>query len=197
MKKSLNRRRFMKLIGAGIGGSVAAMNTSCGTSRGKWRYLSDKEGMLLDALAEQIIPTDDYPGAKEARVVHFIDKQLVSYYKKHQDDYRVNLLKIQAACHQLHSQAFEDLEWDDQTAFLEEVEKGKLVTDNWTGKEQRDFFRMFVDHCMQGFYGSPRHGGNHKYVSYRMLDLPYPDFISQNRYKNMDWRTYPTDPVNY
>ena len=35
---------------------------------------------------------------------------------------------------------------------------------------------------MQGFYGSPRHGGNKDYVSYRMLGLEYPDIIGQNRY---------------
>lgn len=187
----------MKLLGTGFGGSFLAVHSSCDTSRGKWRFLSDEEGKQLEAMAEQIIPADEDAGAKEARVVNFIDKQLVSYYKKHQDDYRVNLLKIQAASNQMHKKTFEDLEWDDQTAFLEKMEKGDLVTDNWSGQEQRHFFRMFVDHCMQGFYGSPRHGGNHKYVSYRMLDLPYPDIISQNRYKNMDWRTYPTDPVNF
>lgn len=197
MNKSLNRRHFMKLLGAGIGGSVASLNTSCDTGRGKWRYLSDEEGLLMEALSEQIIPADEYPGAKEARVVNFIDKQLVSYYKKHQDDYRVNLLKLQSSCMQQHTKQFEALDWDSQTQYLITLEKGGIVADNWDGREQRRFFNMFVDHCMQGFYGSPRHGGNHKYASYRMLDLPYPDFISQNRYKNLGWRTYPTNPVNY
>ena len=35
---------------------------------------------------------------------------------------------------------------------------------------------------MQGFYGSPRHGGNRNYVSYKMLGLEYPRVIGQNRY---------------
>ena len=35
---------------------------------------------------------------------------------------------------------------------------------------------------MQGFYGSPRHGGNKDYASYRMLGLDYPNIIGQNRY---------------
>lgn len=196
MKNALNRRRFMKLFAGGFGGSMLALNSSCDTSRGKWRFLSDEEGMLVDALAEQIIPTDEHPGAIEARVTNFIDKQLVIHYKKHQDNYRVNLLKLQNTCLHMHNVKFEKLEWEIQTNFLETMEKGGLVADNWPGNEQRNFFNMFVDHCMQGFYGSPRHGGNYKYVSYRMLELPYPDFISQNRYKNMDWRTYPTNPVN-
>jgi gluconate 2-dehydrogenase gamma chain len=35
---------------------------------------------------------------------------------------------------------------------------------------------------MQGFYGSPRHGGNRDYVSYKMMKLDYPHVIGQNRY---------------
>jgi gluconate 2-dehydrogenase gamma chain len=35
---------------------------------------------------------------------------------------------------------------------------------------------------MQGFYGSPRHGGNRNYVSYKMLGLEYPVVMGQNRY---------------
>ena len=36
---------------------------------------------------------------------------------------------------------------------------------------------------MQGFYGSPRHGGNRNYASYRMLGLEYPPVLGQNRYR--------------
>jgi len=35
---------------------------------------------------------------------------------------------------------------------------------------------------MQGFYGSPRHGGNRNYASYKMMGLEYPRLIGQNRY---------------
>jgi gluconate 2-dehydrogenase gamma chain len=32
-----------------------------------------------------------------------------------------------------------------------------------------------------GFYGSPRHGGNKDYISYRMLGLDYPLIIGRNK----------------
>jgi len=35
---------------------------------------------------------------------------------------------------------------------------------------------------MQGYYGSPRHGGNKDNMSYKMLKLDYPVVIGQNRY---------------
>ncbi len=31
---------------------------------------------------------------------------------------------------------------------------------------------MVLAHTMQGFYGSPRHGGNRDYASWRMLRVP-------------------------
>jgi gluconate 2-dehydrogenase gamma chain len=36
---------------------------------------------------------------------------------------------------------------------------------------------------MQGFYGSPRHGGNRGFVSFRMIGIDYPRIVGQNRYK--------------
>jgi gluconate 2-dehydrogenase gamma chain len=36
---------------------------------------------------------------------------------------------------------------------------------------------------MQGYYGSPIHGGNKDYMSFDMLGLDYPLNIGQNRYQ--------------
>ena len=33
---------------------------------------------------------------------------------------------------------------------------------------------MILEHSMQGFYGSPEHGGNRGYASFKMLDIDYP-----------------------
>jgi gluconate 2-dehydrogenase gamma chain len=35
------------------------------------------------------------------------------------------------------------------------------------------------DHCMQGYYGSPRHGGNRDFASWKMLGLPYPQVVGR------------------
>jgi gluconate 2-dehydrogenase gamma chain len=58
--------------------------------------------------------------------------------------------------------------------------EGKL----WEKGLDRQFFRLIHDHAMQGFYGSPRHGGNKNNVSYKMMRLDYPVIIGQNRYNN-------------
>jgi gluconate 2-dehydrogenase gamma chain len=39
-------------------------------------------------------------------------------------------------------------------------------------KLERDpFFEMLVDHTMQGFYGSPEHGGNLDEASWKMMGI--------------------------
>jgi gluconate 2-dehydrogenase gamma chain len=64
---------------------------------------------------------------------------------------------------------------------MEKVEAGKVPADLWPGVGAAAFFRLLVDHTMQGFYGSPRHGGNRDYVSYRILVIDYPQVIGRNR----------------
>lgn len=190
--RSFNRRKFLKFSGFGLGSILVGFSFGCKSSKNsKWRYLTDDEAKLLDSLTQQIIPTDEDPGAKEANVLNFIDKQLVHYYSRHQETYRKNLSLLQQVCQQKHNSKYEDLDWDTQTQFLESIEAGEVESPNWTEQEQKNFLSMLIDHTMQGFYGSPRHGGNKNYVSYQMIGLDYPFIIGQNRYENTDWRVYP------
>ncbi len=52
-------------------------------------------------MAAQIIPTDDTPGAREARVVNFIDRALTTFEKGRQADYRTGLDELAAQTKQL------------------------------------------------------------------------------------------------
>jgi len=61
------------------------------------------------------------------------------------------------------------------------MEKNKIDDVSW--KKTSNFFRMLLKHTMQGFYGSPIHGGNKDYMSFNMLRMEYPLNIGQNRYK--------------
>src|SRR5659263_546131 len=79
---------------------------------------------------------------------------------------------------------FEELPFEEQTRFLETMEAGKMEGKLWEKGLDRQFFRLIRDHSLQGFYGSPRHGGNKNNVSYKMMRLDYPVIIGQNRYNN-------------
>jgi gluconate 2-dehydrogenase gamma chain len=39
---------------------------------------------------------------------------------------------------------------------------------------------------MQGFYGSPRHGGNKNYMSYQMMGIDFPLVVGRNHYKHLE-----------
>jgi gluconate 2-dehydrogenase gamma chain len=190
INQSFSRREFVRLVTGGTAAVLISFNTSCRNKISQWRYLNEQEIGLLDAIVEQIIPTDDFPGGKWANVSNFIDKQLDSYYRMHQEAYRNGLAAFEKTIVQIKNKKFEDLAFPEQTEMLEKMEKDEFPGDYWKDHSASDFFEMVRQHSLQGFYGSPGHGGNREYISYRMLGLDYPNVIGQNRYKDMSWRKY-------
>lgn len=177
-----NRRRFITLSVLGAGG-MCLLSRCANPPLSRWRFLTEQEATLLDVLVEQIIPTDEWPGGRDAGVTNFIDQQLVGPYTKHQESYRKGLQAIQETAASVYSKRFEALAWEEQTKFLKGMEAGKMGGKNWEKGFDRQFFGLIRSHSMQGFYGSPRHGGNKNYVSYKMMRLDYPVIVGQNRYK--------------
>jgi gluconate 2-dehydrogenase gamma chain len=177
----ITRRRFMALSVMGAGG-ICMLSRCTNNSLSRWRFITEKESTLLDALAEQMVPTDEWPGGCKAGVTNFIDIQLVGPYSRYQEKYRKGLLAIEETCNMKFNKRFEDLAWDEQTRFLENMEAGKMEGKSWENGFDREFFGLIRDHSLQGFYGSPRHGGNKNNISYKMLKLDYPVIVGQNRY---------------
>jgi gluconate 2-dehydrogenase gamma chain len=179
----LTRRSFIALSVMGAGG-MCLLSRCTNPALSRWRFITEQESTLLDALAEQIIPTDEWPGGRDAGVTNFIDMQLTGPYTRFQETYRKGLKAIYETCKTKFNKRFEELSWKEQTHFLESMEAGKMEGATWEKGFDRQFFRLIRDHSMQGFYGSPRHGGNKNNVSYKMMKLDYPVIIGQNRYNN-------------
>lgn len=190
VNKSFSRREFVRLFSGGAAAVLISFNTACRNKISQWRYLNEEEITLLDAIVEQIIPTDDFPGGKWANVSNFIDKQLDKYYKRYQPAYREGLAAIEKTVIQMKGKKFEELPFGDQTAILEKMGTGEFPGDYWKDHSSTDFFDLIRQHALQGFYGSPVHGGNRGYISYRMLEIDYPNVIGQNRYNDLSWREY-------
>lgn len=158
-----------------------------------WRFFSEAEAKTIIAFAEQIIPRDQDAGATDANVINFIDKQLVGPYTRFQEQYRKGIPAIESSALKLYSKSFYELEFGIQTDFMIKMEKGELPEEPWKDANQKSFFRLILDHTMQGFYGSPRHGGNKNYVSYKMMKLDYPHVMGQNRYESKcTQKSFPT-----
>ncbi len=49
-------------------------------------------------------------------------------------------------------------------------------------KEKREFFELVREHTMEGYYGSPRHGGKRDAVCWRMLGLDEPPLRGRAQY---------------
>ena len=183
----ISRRTLVTLGAVGCAGLATGALTSgllaraARDRRPPYRFLTPDEAALVIALCEEIVPRDDTPGATDASVVHFIDRQLATRLKRHQEAYRQGLRGLASACLELHRAPFAELAPETKIAFLQRVESGKIDARGWGDVAPAEFFRLLVSHTMQGFYGSPRHGGNRDYVSYRVLGLDYPQIIGRNR----------------
>lgn len=177
----LSRRKFIELAALGVG-SFSLAGGCAPASRPDRKFLSDDEVSLLGAVAEQIIPADEWPGGRDGGVVTFVDNQLVGPYRRFQQDYRRGLAGITDTCLRQYQKRFEALSWDQQTLFLKAMESGAMRDGVWGGGFSVRFFELLRSHSLQAYYGSPRHGGNANYMSYRMLGLDYPQIIGQNRY---------------
>ena len=185
----LSRRTAVKITaiaGTGLavgGGLTATLSRLARQSPWKYHFFSEAEAALVIELCEQVIPRDDAIGATDAGVIHFMDRQLLGAYARHQKTYRQGLAAFAKTCQQLHGQPFTQLEGAQKIALMKSVEAGKVPAGLWQEVAPVAFFRLLVEHTMQGFYGSPRHGGNRDYLSYKMLGVDYPQVIGQNRHQ--------------
>jgi len=168
----LNRRAFLQAAAAAA--AAAGVNVGCTRTRTPWRFFSIDEARALAAMADQIIPPDQDPGASWAGVVNYIDRQLCGPYRDLQSRYRLGLAGVDQTSRGLNGKLFADLDSQQQIDVMQQLEAGKAPSAIWKQMSSSEFFSMVVDHTMQGFYGDPRHGGNREGVSWKMLDLPYP-----------------------
>ena len=185
----LSRRAVLRLAAATFIGGVAGVGTTAMITRlgasdpPAYRFFTLPEAELVIAICEQLIPADDTPGATETGAIGYIDRQLCGLFANHQSTYRRGLEAFRQTCLKTTSQAFPDLETSKKIEILTAVEAGKVPKELWGDPSPQEFFNLILAHTMQGFYGSPRHGGNRHYASYRMLGLAYPQFVGQNRYR--------------
>jgi len=177
--KKLTRRKFMQIAASAV---AAAPVISCSKATNPWRFLTADEAKTLEGICGHIVPTDQDPGAKEAGVVNYIDRQLLGHLKRHQKAYREGLMGVDQTSQALNRGRFVELQPDKQLAVLAALEKNAAPGEVWKLRSPKTFFDLVVNHCMQGFYGDPRHGGNRDGMSWKMLGLPYPPIRGRQQY---------------
>ena len=162
-------------------------------------FLSKDELVFVEAAVARIIPTDELgPGAKEAGVATFIDRQLAGPYGRAETWYmqgpwrngteeqgyqikltpaglyRAAIRDIDASVRRTHAdRTFAELPAGDQDAMLTALEHGKLELPNAPAKT---FFDMLVQNTIEGFLADPIYGGNRDFAGWKLIGFPGPRY---------------------
>jgi len=185
--RRLSRRTVLKLGLTGLVGVAVGAGTTATITRLSrpvppgLRFFSDDEAALLIEICEQLIPEDDTPGAKKTGAIQYIDRKLRGVFRQQQQAYRRGLESFRVTCLHEHGVPFEQIPPAQKIELLRAIEAGRAPKELWSDPSPQAFFNMVLAHTMQSFYGSPRHGGNKDYASYRMLGLDYPPIAGRSR----------------
>ena len=148
-------------------------------------FLSAAEAADIEAVASQIIPSDDTPGAREAGVVYFIDRSLASFFSRLAGDYRAQLAEFQAAFRERHPSAgsFASLPSERQVEYLKEV-------------DQTPFFTTTRLLTLLGMLSLPVYGGNRNGVGWKLLGFEDAhSFAAPFGYYDRGYPGFVIDPV--
>jgi gluconate 2-dehydrogenase gamma chain len=136
--------------------------------------LTAQEADLLDLITARLIPTDGLgPGAREAKVVRYIDRALAGALASSRDGYRTGLAAFDRYCRMSRGKPFAELTPIDQDSVLIDVETGAATGSGagFTGSSAQ-FFTMVLNHTRQGMFGDPYYGGNANFAGWDLLGYP-------------------------
>ena len=121
-------------------------------------FFTNEQAADVDAIASQIIPTDETPGAHEARCVYFIDCALATFLRESQPIYTEGLKALQAKTMEMFPDAT-------NFAALSSSQQIQLLT----AIEDSPFFATVRVHTITGMFASPAHGGNYDQVGWKLI----------------------------
>jgi gluconate 2-dehydrogenase gamma chain len=121
-------------------------------------FLAPADVADIEAIAAQIIPTDQTAGAREAGVVYFIDRALGSFFPGLAGDFRWQLEEFRSLCRNSHpgASSFAALSSEDQIELLRAV-------------EHTPFFVTMRLLTVLGMFAMPSYGGNRQGLGWQLL----------------------------
>jgi gluconate 2-dehydrogenase gamma chain len=137
---------------------AAARDTGQGRAGATFSFLSAADAADIEAVAAQIIPSDDSPGAREAGVVYFFDRALATFYSQLAADYLPQLAAFQAEYRQKYPavRSFASLTSEQQIEHLK-------------GVEQTPFFTTTRLLTLLGMFALPQYGGNRDGAGWKLI----------------------------
>jgi len=132
------------------------------TGEHKFVFFTPEEARQMEAVCEQIIPSDDGPGAREAGAIYFIDYALSQTEPELQPIFRAGLKELAAAC---APDKFTELGAPQQIAVLKKL-------------EQTEFFARALQYTILGFLGNPVRHGNCEQVGWKYIGFENPGMFT-------------------
>jgi len=165
-----SRRHFLLRSASGLGAAwmvaqwpviVAAREHAhqvANSAAPKLEFFSAAQAQEVEAIAAQVIPADDTPGAREAHVVYFIDRALTTFDRDSQSVYPPGLQELQTKVRAMFpgKELFSSLSNEDQIKLL-------------TAIETTDFFERVRVHTIMGFLADPSYGGNFDQAGWKLI----------------------------
>ncbi|MGH9665935.1 MAG: gluconate 2-dehydrogenase subunit 3 family protein [Bryobacteraceae bacterium] len=182
----MKRREFLRVPAQSIGGMLlytiggapVRLQAQQGHVRLELRFFTAAEAQVVQAACERIIPGDETgPGATEANVVVYIDRQLAGPYGR--DKYRYTKppwiesipehgYQGKANPQQIYRANIPKLGGDFATVPPEERDRRLVAI------ETTLFFRMLRQHTIEGMFCDPLHGGNKDLIGWQLIGYPGP-----------------------
>jgi gluconate 2-dehydrogenase gamma chain len=162
----------------------------------RYIYFTPDEVAFVEAVVARLIPKDELgPGAVEAGVPFFLDRQLAGDYGQggrwymqgpwakgeatqgYQTRmtpaqlYRAAIKAIDDAAGKAHGgTVFAKLAPEQQDALLKQMEAGKL--DLGAVVDAKSFFAQLLQNVMEGFFSDPIYGGNRDMAGWKLIGFP-------------------------
>lgn len=151
---------------------VAQAAQGAAAAREAYENLTAAESDLLEAILDRLIPSDALgPGAKEARVLHYIDRALGGALATSRPVYAAGLVALDGYAQKSRGKRFLELSAADKDSVLMDLESGSVAPGTFNGSSAQ-FFGLVLGHARQGMFGDPYYGGNANYVGWDLLRYP-------------------------
>ncbi len=140
---------------------ASAAESSWGAYNGattRFAFFTPAQGATVEAMAAQIIPTTDTPGAREAQVIGFIDAGLMSFAAGQQAAVKAGLDDLGRRVSAMGAASFASLGNAQQISMLTDI-------------QNTPFFRAIRDLTVMGMFAAPQHGGNFNKVGWKLIDF--------------------------
>jgi len=185
----MRRRQFLVLSAGSIGGvlvysldrrvsRVFAQEKATQTLKIPLRFFTEEEAMIVAGAAARIFPSDDSgPGAQEAGVVIYTDRQLAGpwgrdRYRYTQGPFDENAPREfgyqgKATPRETYRQGLKQLKGFDSLSPEDQDKKLREI-------ENTHFFAVLRQNTIEGMFSDPVHGGNKDMIGWQLVGFPGP-----------------------